>query len=217
MDKCITQEFLCSTHHCTDGKQSPDKERDLPKAFQPYHGWGEPASWALPYPPTPHSEHRTSGEVRCWAHTGEVLLAACLGLTPACCPPTPTLAAGLTGAQGLAFCCKHKAHHHLRPGVMIRIPPSAHQPLPSLQGTWDSSPHTGPGNFCWSWKTSWVFPSLRRRGVCEGFYVHCLNEFPQPLRLRELWVPSQFGLWRASVREGPHSISLKTWKSWEGL
>ena len=71
MNKCRTQEFLCSTHHCTDGKQSPERESDLPEAFQPYHSWGRPGSMApAPPPPAQSSGHHT--------HTN-----ACTGLTGA--------------------------------------------------------------------------------------------------------------------------------------
>lgn len=61
MDKCITKEFLCSTYHCTDGKQSPHKENDLPQAFQPYHMGGESGFMAPAPPPTQSSGHHTSG------------------------------------------------------------------------------------------------------------------------------------------------------------
>lgn len=98
--KCLTKGLLCSTCHCTDGKQSPERESNLPMALQPYHSWGRPGSMAPAHSPprlwTPHL-----GEVGCWAHTRDALLAACLVPCPACCPHTPTPAAGLTETQGL--------------------------------------------------------------------------------------------------------------------
>lgn len=107
MNKCITKEFLCSTHHCTNGRGSPEREVDLLKAWQPYHSWGRPGSMAPVPPPVQSSGHHTSGEVGCWAHTGEVLLAVGLRLSPACCLHTPMVAAGLTGVGPSAANTKH--------------------------------------------------------------------------------------------------------------
>lgn len=180
MDKRIAKEFLCSTHHCTDGKQSPDKANDLSKAFQPYHSWGEPASWPPPCPQPRALSTALQGKEGAGLTQGRSCLLPAWGSPLPTAHPHPHEQQGSQGHRGQTFCCKNKAHRHLRPGVMIRIPPSAHQPFPSLQGTWDASPHSVPGNLCWSWNTSWVFPSLRRLGVCAGLSMHCLNEFPQP-------------------------------------
>lgn len=46
MSKCITKGLLCLTCHFTDGKQSPERESNLPKALQPHHSQGRPGSTA---------------------------------------------------------------------------------------------------------------------------------------------------------------------------
>lgn len=82
MNKCITKEFLCST----DGKWSPEKKSDLPKAFQPYHSWGRPDSMAPSPPPAQGSGPHFRGSRVLSSHTRGP--ASCLPEAHPCLLPT---------------------------------------------------------------------------------------------------------------------------------
>lgn len=62
---------------------------------------------------------------------------------------------------------------------MMRIPPSAHEPVPILQGQQDSGPHTAPGNV--AGHRALVFLSLRWLCV-KGFTCAVLIDFHNSMR-----------------------------------
>lgn len=115
MNTCLTKDVLSSAIAALTRREPREGQRPaqglaaLPQLGQTgLHG-------PCPTPDQSSGPH-TSEEVRCWAHTQAGLLAAGRGLSLPAAHTHQHWQQGSQGHGGWTFCCKHKAHHHPRPG-----------------------------------------------------------------------------------------------------